>query len=162
MADPGDQFVEVQGVKTRFWKVGNEGSPIVLLAGIGCSVLEWRNNIDVLAASHRVYALDMLGDGKTGKPEGDHYSIGNLARFTLDFLSSQGEDRAHFIGNSLGGRIALECARLARDILGANGVADEYPIFRHMANLESVKTYEGTHDIHTLIIGQSVTGIDAF
>jgi glutaryl-CoA dehydrogenase len=58
--------------------------------------------------------------------------------------------------------MALECARLARDILGANGVADEYPIFRHMANLESVKTYEGTHDIHTLIIGQSVTGIDAF
>ena len=43
-----------------------------------------------------------------------------------------------------------------------NGVADEYPIFRHMANLESVKTYEGTHDIHTWIIGQSVTGIDAF
>ena len=58
--------------------------------------------------------------------------------------------------------MALECARLSRDILGANGVADEYPIFRHMANLESVKTYEGTHDIHTLVIGQSVTGIDAF
>jgi glutaryl-CoA dehydrogenase len=58
--------------------------------------------------------------------------------------------------------MALECARLSRDILGANGVADEYPIFRHMANLESVKTYEGTHDIHTLIIGSSVTGIDAF
>ena len=58
--------------------------------------------------------------------------------------------------------MALECARISRDILGANGVADEYPIFRHMANLESVKTYEGTHDIHTLIIGQSVTGIDAF
>ena len=58
--------------------------------------------------------------------------------------------------------MALECARLSRDILGANGVADEYPIFRHMANLESVKTYEGTHDIHTLIIGQSVTGLDAF
>ena len=58
--------------------------------------------------------------------------------------------------------MALECARLSRDILGANGVADEYPIFRHMANLESVKSYEGTHDIHTLVIGQSVTGIDAF
>jgi glutaryl-CoA dehydrogenase len=58
--------------------------------------------------------------------------------------------------------MALECARMSRDILGANGVADEYPIFRHMANLESVKTYEGTHDIHTLIIGQSVTGIEAF
>jgi glutaryl-CoA dehydrogenase len=58
--------------------------------------------------------------------------------------------------------MALECARMARDVLGANGVADEYPIFRHMANLESVKTYEGTHDIHTLIVGSSITGIDAF
>jgi glutaryl-CoA dehydrogenase len=58
--------------------------------------------------------------------------------------------------------MALECARLARDILGANGIADEYPVFRHMANLESVKTYEGTHDIHTLIIGSAITGIDAF
>src|ERR1700689_1578808 len=58
--------------------------------------------------------------------------------------------------------MALECARLSRDILGANGVADDYPIMRHMMNLESVKTYEGTHDIHSLIIGQSITGIDAF
>ena len=46
--------------------------------------------------------------------------------------------------------------------LGANGVADDYPIMRHLMNLESVKTYEGTHDIHALIIGASVTGIDAF
>ena len=58
--------------------------------------------------------------------------------------------------------MALECARLARDILGANGIADDYPIMRHMMNLESVKTYEGTHDIHTLVIGSHVTGIDAF
>jgi glutaryl-CoA dehydrogenase len=58
--------------------------------------------------------------------------------------------------------MALECARMSRDILGANGIADEYPVFRHMANLESVKTYEGTHDVHTLIIGNSITGIDAF
>jgi glutaryl-CoA dehydrogenase len=58
--------------------------------------------------------------------------------------------------------MALECARLARDILGGNGITDDYPIMRHMMNLESVKTYEGTHDIHTLIIGQSVTGIPAY
>jgi glutaryl-CoA dehydrogenase len=58
--------------------------------------------------------------------------------------------------------MALECARTARDILGANGIADDYPIMRHMMNLESVKTYEGTDDIHTLIIGQSITGIAAF
>ena len=58
--------------------------------------------------------------------------------------------------------MALECARLARDILGANGITDDFPVMRHMMNLESVKTYEGTHDIHTLIIGQSVTGIAAY
>ena len=58
--------------------------------------------------------------------------------------------------------MALECARMARDILGANGISDDYPVFRHMANLESVKTYEGTHDIHTLILGSAITGIDAF
>src|ERR1700720_4569555 len=58
--------------------------------------------------------------------------------------------------------MALECARMARDILGAAGISDDYPIMRHLMNLESVKTYEGTHDIHTLIIGASVTGIDAF
>ncbi|MBZ5514707.1 MAG: acyl-CoA dehydrogenase family protein [Acidobacteriia bacterium] len=59
-------------------------------------------------------------------------------------------------------KIALDVARAARDILGANGVADEYPIFRHMCNLESVFTYEGTHNIHTLIIGERVTGIPAY
>jgi glutaryl-CoA dehydrogenase len=58
--------------------------------------------------------------------------------------------------------MALECARMARDILGANGIADDYPIMRHMMNLESVKTYEGTHDIHALIIGAEITGIEAF
>lgn len=58
--------------------------------------------------------------------------------------------------------MALECARLARDVLGANGIADDYPVMRHMMNLESVKTYEGTHDIHALIIGSSITGVDAF
>ena len=57
---------------------------------------------------------------------------------------------------------ALEIARIARDIHGANGILDEYPVMRHMANLESVKTYEGTHDIHTLIIGQEITGIPAY
>ncbi len=58
--------------------------------------------------------------------------------------------------------MALECARMARDILGANGIADDYPIMRHMMNLESVKTYEGTHDIHGLIIGAHITGVEAF
>ncbi|MEK7264279.1 MAG: acyl-CoA dehydrogenase family protein [Bacteroidota bacterium] len=57
---------------------------------------------------------------------------------------------------------ALEICRTAREILGANGILDEYPVMRHMANLESVKTYEGTHEMHTLILGEDITGIPAF
>src|SRR4051812_28086799 len=56
---------------------------------------------------------------------------------------------------------ALHIARLARDILGANGIVNEYPVIRHMLNLETVNTYEGTYDMHTLIIGRDLTGLDA-
>jgi glutaryl-CoA dehydrogenase len=58
--------------------------------------------------------------------------------------------------------IALECARVSRDLLGANGIMDEYPIMRHMCNLETVKTYEGTDHIHALVIGERVTGVAAY
>lgn len=58
--------------------------------------------------------------------------------------------------------MALECARLSRDLMGANGIMDEYPIMRHMCNLETVKTYEGTDHIHTLVIGERVTGVPAY
>ncbi len=59
-------------------------------------------------------------------------------------------------------RAALEIARTCRDILGGNGITLEYPVMRHMCNLETVYTYEGTHDIHTLILGQEITGIAAY
>lgn len=59
-------------------------------------------------------------------------------------------------------KIALECARLSRDLLGGNGIMDEYPIMRHLCNLETVKTYEGTDHVHTLVIGERVTGIAAY
>lgn len=57
---------------------------------------------------------------------------------------------------------ALDIARVSREILGANGILDEYPVMRHAANLESVKTYEGTHEMHTLIVGEDITGFAAF
>jgi glutaryl-CoA dehydrogenase len=59
-------------------------------------------------------------------------------------------------------QMALDTARLARDILGAAGIVDEHPIIRHLMNLETVNTYEGTHDIHILIVGRDITGLDAF
>jgi glutaryl-CoA dehydrogenase len=58
--------------------------------------------------------------------------------------------------------MALDCARLSRDLLGANGITDEYPIMRHLCNLETVKTYEGTDHIHALVIGERVTGVAAY
>ncbi len=58
--------------------------------------------------------------------------------------------------------IALECARLARDLLGANGIVDDYPVMRHLCNLETVKTYEGTDHIHALVIGERLTGVAAY
>ena len=58
--------------------------------------------------------------------------------------------------------IALDCARLSRDLMGANGIIDEYPIMRHLCNLETVKTYEGTDHIHALVIGERVTGVAAY
>jgi len=58
--------------------------------------------------------------------------------------------------------MALESARMVRNMLGANGITAEYQAMRHLCNLESVYTYEGTHDIHTLIVGGDITGIAAF
>ncbi|MDE2238652.1 MAG: acyl-CoA dehydrogenase, partial [Rhodospirillales bacterium] len=57
---------------------------------------------------------------------------------------------------------SLDIARQARDMLGVNGIADEYHVIRHMVNLESVNTYEGAHDIHALILGRAQTGLSAF
>ena len=57
---------------------------------------------------------------------------------------------------------ALKAARISRDILGANGISDEYPIMRHLMNLETVNTYEGTEDVHKLVLGRSITGENAF
>jgi glutaryl-CoA dehydrogenase len=58
--------------------------------------------------------------------------------------------------------MALDSARRCRALLGANGILLEYPVIRHMLNLESVYTYEGTHEIHTLVLGKALTGLNAF
>lgn len=87
-----------------------------------------------------------------------------LLVFQLGKLKDQGKHKPGQISMAKRNNVqfALEVARVARTILGANGILDEYPVMRHMANLESVYTYEGTHDIHALIIGADITGIQAF
>jgi glutaryl-CoA dehydrogenase len=87
-----------------------------------------------------------------------------LVAWRLGRLKDEG--KLHFAQTSLAKRnnvwIALEAARIARDLMGANGITLEYPVFRHMCNLESVYTYEGTHNIHTLILGEQITGFPAY
>ncbi|TAE26455.1 MAG: acyl-CoA dehydrogenase [Candidatus Kapaibacterium sp.] len=87
-----------------------------------------------------------------------------LMAFRLGQMKDAGEATPQHVSMAKRNNVwmALEIARMARDIHGANGILGEYPIMRHMANLESVKTYEGTHDIHTLILGADITGIQAF
>ena len=89
---------------------------------------------------------------------------GQLLCLQLGRLKDEGKARPQQVSlakmNNV--QMALDAARLARDILGAAGIVDEHPVIRHMLNLETVNTYEGTHDIHTLIIGRDITGLDAF
>ena len=82
----------------------------------------------------------------------------------LGRLKDKGESRFQQVSLAKRNNVhhALEIGRVAREILGANGILNEYPVMRHMANLESVKTYEGTHEMHTLIVGEDITGITAF
>ncbi len=89
---------------------------------------------------------------------------GQLVALQMGRLKDQGKIKHYQV--SFGKRnnvwVARECAKIARDLLGANGIVDDYPVIRHMLNIESVYTYEGTHDIHGLIIGAEITGIPSF
>ncbi len=91
-------------------------------------------------------------------------TLATLAALQVGRLMDQGQATAEMVSlikrNSCGK--ALDIARKARDMLGGNGISDEYHVMRHMANLEAVNTYEGTHDIHALILGKAQTGIQAF
>ncbi len=89
---------------------------------------------------------------------------GQLLALQVGRLKDKGQaDAAHIsMLKRNNAAMALDCARAARDLLGANGIMDEYPIMRHMCNLETVKTYEGTDHIHALVIGERVTGIAAY
>ncbi len=111
-----------------------------------------------------------------GKPIAQHQIIqARLAEMASDITHAQlmafqlaelKDKKVHPTQVSLAKRnnvkMAIETARSARTILGGNGIMDEYPIMRHLMNLETVLTYEGTHDIHTLILGQHITGLNAF
>jgi len=104
---PQDQYIKVGQINTRFWALGDEGTTIILIHGIGGSVEAWTPNINVLAQHHRVYAIDLVGFGRSDKPSMP-YSFSYMARFVNDFIQAQHIDRATVIGHSLGGGVSLQ------------------------------------------------------
>lgn len=109
-ATPVDQYLDVKGVTTRYWTGGSAGSPVVLIPCLGGYVELWRSSFDALATEHRVYALEVIGQGRTAKPSGASYDLASLAQFVRDFMTLASIERAHMVGHSLGGAIATHLA----------------------------------------------------
>lgn len=126
-----DHWVNVGAIRTRYWQAGNQGSPVLLLHGIGCSAREWDKSLATMGQRHRVFALDMLGSGHTDAPAQEDYSLDRLARFALDFATQVGVDRFHVAGNSLGGRLALACAMQAPKRIASLLLADPAGVGLH-------------------------------
>lgn len=95
---------------------------------------------------------------------GQEIAKAQLLAFHITKLKESNKLQPHHVslGKMNNCKMALECAREARDILGANGIQDDYHVMRHMMNLETVNTYEGTEDIHRLILGKAITGVNGF
>jgi len=107
-----DRYTKVGNVDSRYWSAGEMGSTVILLHGVGCSVEFWERNIAALAREHRVFAVDIVGYGRTDKPE-VVYTFELMADFVLDFMNAMGIDKASLVGNSMGGGISITVAAQA-------------------------------------------------
>lgn len=115
---PQDQYLWVGDIKTRYWQLGDSDAgqlsrkpTIICIHGIGSAIETWSLNVEALAEHHRVYALDLMGSGRTGQPNGS-YSLMRFAQFLKAFADALNLDRLILIGNSLGGGVALQFALL--------------------------------------------------
>lgn len=108
---PPDRYVRVGQINTRYWSLGNQGTTVILLHGIGSCVETWTHNINVLAQDHHIYAIDLVGAGRSDKPIAT-YSLTYLARFVKEFMDVMSIEFATLIGSSLGGGVALQFALL--------------------------------------------------
>ncbi|MFW6139380.1 MAG: alpha/beta fold hydrolase [Spirochaetota bacterium] len=106
---PGDKYVRVGNINTRYWVAGEGEVPLVCIHGLGRFVEDWLPNMQSLSEKHRVYALDLAGHGRSDKPPAD-YTPEFVTGFLEQFLESQNIENLYLMGNSLGGSIALEFA----------------------------------------------------
>jgi 4,5:9,10-diseco-3-hydroxy-5,9,17-trioxoandrosta-1(10),2-diene-4-oate hydrolase len=107
---PQDRYVKVGTINTRYWSEGSQGSPVILIHGLGGYIEAWLPNFDALAAQHQVYAVDLLGHGRTEKPLDVSYTIASLTQFVKDFMAVVGVEQAHVVAHSLGGAIGTRLA----------------------------------------------------
>ena len=109
---PEDRYIDVGDVTTRYWMAGEEGSVVLLLHGVGCHVEFWEKNIAALAQEHRVFAVDIVGFGRTDKPDGFYSSeqMAYMAEFILDFMTAMDVTTASLVGNSMGGGVSIKVA----------------------------------------------------
>lgn len=105
-----DRYVDVNGIRTRYWQAGDSGPAVVFVHGIGASVEYWVRNLAAVAGRFRVYAVDIVGFGRTDKPPGFDYSLNNVADFMAGFLDAVGLDHVHWVGNSMGGLVVMVTA----------------------------------------------------
>ncbi|WP_010479066.1 alpha/beta fold hydrolase [Acaryochloris sp. CCMEE 5410] len=106
---PEDRYVKVGSVKTRYWQMGDSGSAVILLHGGGGYIELWKYNIFELAKHHRIYAFDMVGAGRSERPNTD-YTYDFMAQFTREFMKVLDIPKASLIGKSAGGGVALTFA----------------------------------------------------
>lgn len=141
LAGMTDRYVDVYGNSTRYRSAGDGGLPVVLIHGLGASAEIWSFNLNGLASRHRVFAPDLPGFGRTGKPDWMDLSPGAYSRFLSGFLAALGIDRAALVGHSLGGGIALRVllddpGRVAKLILVSSaGLGQEMSLPLRIASL---------------------------
>jgi pimeloyl-ACP methyl ester carboxylesterase len=112
-----DRYIEVAGVRTRYWQMGDQGDPLILLHGGNGSIEFWLYNLEPLAKYHRVYAFDMFGCGRSNLPVVIDYSLAAQAQFIKDFMTSCQLAQVSLVGNSMGGGAALWFAHLFPELV---------------------------------------------
>lgn len=110
MKFPQDRYIKVGTTNTRYWAEGSQGSQVILVHGIGGYIESWLLNFEALTTQHQVYAVDLLGHGRTEKPLDVSYTIASLTQFVKDFMAALGIEQAHVVGHSLGGAIGTRLA----------------------------------------------------
>jgi pimeloyl-ACP methyl ester carboxylesterase len=146
---PTDRMIKIGTVNTRYWMEG-EGSPVILIHGISNSIEDWLLNFKGISGQHRVFALDLIGHGRTDKPLSASYEITDLARFLKDFMDALDIKSAHLVGHSLGGAISLKvaldypsyCNKLV--LVDSGGLAQECSIVLRLLSVPGLGEFLGS------------------